>query len=88
MGGREDLASFALTENSLRQFCRLCGGHVMTAHPAIDFIDIYAATIPGLAFAPQVHVCYAETVLPMRDSLTKYADFPTSFGGTGRVLSE
>ena len=88
VGGREHLASFSLTENSLRQFCRLCGGHVMTVHPLIDVIDVYAATIPDLAFAPQVHVCYAETVLPMTDGFTKYADFPTSFGGTGRVISE
>ena len=30
-----------------------------------------------------MHVNYAETVLPMRDGLTKLRDFPKEFGGSG-----
>jgi hypothetical protein len=85
--GHESLAVFALTEKSRRQFCRVCGGHIMTAHPAHDLVDVYAAIIPDLAFVPQVHACYVETVLSMRDGIAKFVDFPSSFGGTGRTVT-
>jgi hypothetical protein len=47
-----------------------------------------SATIPTLAFAPAVHVNYAETVLPMRDGLPKLKDFPSEFGGSGELVSD
>jgi hypothetical protein len=50
--------------------------------------DVFAATIPDLPFVPQVHVNYAETVLPMRDGLTKLRDFPKEFGGSGETVPE
>ena len=80
--GAENIATYH------RQYCRLCGGHLMTVHPPLQMIDVYAATIPGLAFTPQVHVNYAETVLPMRDGLPKLKDFPAEFGGSGEVMAE
>ncbi len=86
--GAENIATYHKTEMSHRRFCRLCGGHLMTVHPPLKMIDVYAATIPGLAFVPQVHVNYAETVLPMRDGLPKLKDFPAEFGGSGEVVPE
>src|SRR6202165_3960667 len=79
--GAENLATYHKTDMSHRQYCRICGGHLMTDHPPFKMIDVYAATIPGLAFVPQVHVNYGETVLPMRDGLPKFRDFPAEFGG-------
>jgi hypothetical protein len=73
-------------ELSHRQFCRLCGGHLMTRHPPLNMVDVFAATIPDLPFVPQVHVNYAETVLPMHDSLPKLKDFPVEFGGSGEII--
>jgi hypothetical protein len=35
-----------------------------------------------------VHINYAETVLPMRDGLTKLKDFPAEFGGSGEAMAE
>ena len=86
--GGEHLASFAKTEKSHRQFCRLCGGHVMTRHPHRGFFDVYAATIPDLPFAPTLHVHYCETVLRIKDALPKYKDLPIEFGGSGQMLAE
>jgi hypothetical protein len=86
--GAENIATFQKTDLSLRQYCRVCGGHVMTAHPPLNMIDVYAATIPGLAFVPQVHVNYAQSVLPMRDGLPKLKDFPAEFGGSGELVAE
>jgi hypothetical protein len=86
--GQEHLGMYQKTPLSQRQFCRLCGGHVMTNHPPLGLIDVYAATIPSLEFRPGVHVNYAETVLPMRDGLPKFKDFPKEFGGSGEMVSE
>ena len=86
--GRENIATYHKTDMSHRQYCRLCGGHLMTAHPPLNMVFVYAATLPTLAFAPQLHVNYAETVLPMRDGLPKLKDFPAEFGGSGEVVRE
>ena len=82
------LGKFAKTEKSQRQFCTKCGGHLMTVHPTFGLTDVYAATIPTLAFAPGLHVNYAETVLPMKDGLPKMKDFPAELGGSGVALPE
>jgi len=86
--GKEHVATYNKSELSHRQFCRICGGHLMTRHPPLDMVDVFAATIPELEFVPQVHVNYAETVLPMRDGLPKLHDFPVEFGGSGDVVPE
>jgi hypothetical protein len=86
--GAEHLGMYQKTPVSQRQFCKKCGGHVMTNHPPLGLIDVYAATIPGLDFKPAVHVNYAETALRMRDGLPKLKDFPKDFGGSGDMIAE
>lgn len=60
----------------------------MTNHPPLGLVDVFTATIPGLKFSPGVHVNYAETVLPMRDGLPKFKDFPAAFGGSDEQIKE
>jgi len=86
--GAEHLGKFAKTPASHRQYCKRCGGHVMTDHPEFGLVDVYAATIPTQKFVPGVHVNYAETVLPMQDGLPKFKDFPAEMGGSGDVVPE
>jgi len=86
--GAETLMQFTKTKTSSRAFCRRCGGHVLTDHPPLGLVDVYAATIPDLKFTPGVHVNYAETVLPMKDGLPKLKDFPAALGGSGEVVPE
>jgi hypothetical protein len=86
--GAEHLAMFEKTPLSQRQFCSKCGGHVMTGHAPLGLVDVYAATIPTLDFKPEVHVNYAETVLPMHDGLPKLKDFPAELGGSGESVPE
>ena len=57
---------FSKTPMSERQYCKTCGGHIMTSHPPLGMIDVFYATIPTLDFKPGVHVNYQETVLPMQ----------------------
>jgi hypothetical protein len=86
--GAESIASFKKTELSHRQYCGKCGGHLMTNHPPLGMVDVFAATLPTLKFAPAVHVNYSETVLRMKDGLPKLKDFPKEFGGSGETVAE
>lgn len=86
--GVEHLVTFQKTRLSQRQYCAKCGGHLMTNHPPFGLVDVFAATIPTLAFIPAVHVNYAQTVLPIRDGLPKLKDFPGDLGGTGVSIEE
>ena len=86
--GEEHVATYTKTPVSERKYCKRCGGHLMTNHAPLGLVDVFAATIPTLAFAPEVHVNYAETVLPMRDGLPKLKDFPSEFGGSGEMVAD
>lgn len=86
--GADHIATFEKNPTSQRKFCDTCGGHLMTNHPPFGLIDVYAATLPTLKFAPGVHVNYAETVLPMKDGLPKFRDFPADLGGSGEQVPE
>ncbi|TGV79361.1 GFA family protein [Mesorhizobium sp. M00.F.Ca.ET.149.01.1.1] len=86
--GAEFLSGFEKSAMSDRQFCTKCGGHLMTDHPPLGLVDVYAATIPTVEFTPGVHVNYAETVLPMKGGLPKLKDFPTELGGSGIAVPE
>jgi hypothetical protein len=88
IAGAENIATFKKTEMSHRQYCKKCGGHLMTNHPTLGMVDVFASTLPTLKFSPAVHVNYAETVLPMRDGLPKLKDFPKEFGGSGEAVPE
>ena len=88
MAGAEHVATFQKTPLSQRQYCAKCGGHLLTNHPTLGLVDVFAATIPDLPFKPGVHVNYAETVLPMRDGLPKLKDFPAELGGSGEAVPE
>ena len=86
--GEDNIATYHKTDMSHRQYCKLCGGHLMTVHPPLNMIDVFSATIPDMPFQPQLHVNYAETVLRMQDGLPKLKDFPAEFGGSGDMLPE
>jgi hypothetical protein len=86
--GEGNLGTYNKTEHSQRRFCKTCGGHVMTAHPSWNLIDVYAATIPTFPFAPQLHVHYQDRVLPLRDGLPKFRDIPKEMGGSGELVPE
>lgn len=86
--GGEHVATYNKTPVSERTYCSKCGGHIMTKHPPLGVIDVFASTIPTLAFKPALHVNYEDTVLPMRDGLPKYKDFPAGFGGSDETMPD
>lgn len=86
--GEDRIGEYHRTERSFRQWCTACGGHLLTRHPEWGFVDVYAATIPTFPFAPELHVNYESTVLPIRDGLPKLRDFPVELGGSGETMEE
>ena len=72
--------SLRLNTRELNYLCPLLGFD--------GLVDVFAATLPTLKFKPGVHVNYAETVLPMRDGLPKFKDFPAEFGGSGAQIAD
>jgi hypothetical protein len=86
--GATSIGTYNKTPISYRKWCKQCGGHVFTEHPTWGLVDVYAATIPQLAFKPGVHVHYQETVLRIHDGLPKMRDMPKELGGSGTALQE
>lgn len=86
--GADNLGSYARTPESHRKWCRTCGGHVLTDHPGMGLIDVYAAIVPDLAFRPGMHVNYQESVLAIADGLPKLRDIPAELGGSGETIPE
>ena len=86
--GEDQIGEHHQTEQSYRQWCKVCGGHLLTRHPTWGLVDVFAATIPAYPFTPEVHVNYASTVLPMKDGLPKLKDFPAELGGSGEAIAE
>jgi len=60
--GAEHIGTYNKTPGSSRKWCKLCGGHILTDHPGMGLIDVYAAVLPSLVFKPGVHVHYQESV--------------------------
>jgi hypothetical protein len=82
------MVGFNRSGTSDRRFCSCCGSHLLTYHPGFGFTDIRAAVLPSVAFRPEVHLNYAEAVLPIRDGLPKLRDFPAHAGGSGEFMPE
>jgi hypothetical protein len=86
--GEGAIGTYAKTPNSERKWCTKCGGHIMTNHPGMGLVDVYAAILPSLKFEPQLHVFYAERVVSIKDGLPKMKDVPSEMGGSGETLPE
>lgn len=86
--GGEHIASYSKSPNTVRKWCKLCGGHLYADHPGMGLIDVYAGVIPDLQHQPGVHVHYQETKLRLKDGLPKMKDMPAEMGGSGVTLPE
>jgi hypothetical protein len=86
--GEDQLKGFNKTGFSDRQHCTNCGGAVLIQHPTLGMADVHAETLRGFDFQPTLHVNYQEKVLPVRDGLPKFKDFPEAFGGSNETVPE
>jgi predicted GNAT family acetyltransferase len=86
--GESEIGTFHKTENSYRKFCKVCGGHVMTDHPRMRLVDVYANLLEGYTHAPTLHANYASKMVSVNDGLPKYKDLPAELGGSGEMLPD
>jgi hypothetical protein len=86
--GREYIDTFNKTEGSYRKFCVHCGGHIMTEHPGMKLVDVYAPLLKGFRHEPALHVHYANKLVSVRDGLPKFKDLPSEFGGSGETVAD
>ncbi|ACM25263.1 GFA family protein [Agrobacterium sp. SHOUNA12C] len=86
--GADHVSSYQRSATSVRKWCEICGGHLLTEHPLWGVTDVYAAIIPTLDFQPALHVNYENTVLHLRDGLPKQKDMPAEMGGSGTLLPD
>lgn len=86
--GESNLGTYHKTDRSHRRWCKSCGGHVLTEHPPMNLVDVYAAVLRGFHFEPGLHVNYGERVVNVHDGLPKQKDLPKEMGGSGELLPE
>jgi hypothetical protein len=86
--GAENIGVYHKTESSHRRFCKICGGHLLTDHPPLGPVDMYAATIPTYRHEPKLHVHDQAIILRIRDGLPKMSDVPKQTGGLGETPPE
>jgi hypothetical protein len=86
--GEGDVGTYNKTEGSYRKFCTTCGGHIMTDHPGMQLVDVYANLLQGFAHTPTLHVHYGNKMVSVKDGLPKFKDMPAEFGGSGETLPD
>ena len=87
--GEDHLSSYAKVEGHDRKWCTKCGGHVFVDHSTTyGKIDVYPSILKDFEYQPAFHVNYASSILPIKDGLPKFADFPEALGGSGEMMDE
>lgn len=71
-----------------RNFCKLCGSFVWANAMAFKLQTIPAPRLVDFKYEPAFHVQYRYRSMNIKDGLTKYSDFPASFGGSDLKLDE
>ncbi len=86
--GEGSVGTYNKTDSSYRKFCKVCGGHIMTDHPGMGLIDVYAALLQDFNYEPALHVHYGSKMMSIKDGLPKFKDLPADFGGSGETLPD
>ncbi len=86
--GEANVGTFNKSEAAYRKHCKTCGGALMTDHPGMGLVDVYAILLQGFAFEPAMHVHYANKTVSVKDGLPKFKDLPDSAGGSGEMVLE
>lgn len=87
MEGEEHVRSYSKGDKTIRKWCNICGGHLLTYHQKIRLMDVYPAVLQNFHFEPAVHLCFHKCVAPIRDALAKKGingeDVPEQDGAIG-----
>jgi hypothetical protein len=94
--GEEKVSRFALSEKFDAIYCSACGGQIAQDPKAAPFIGTFPATYDenkgkypittlDSFFKPNMHLNYENRLMDISDDLPKYLDFPSQFGGSGKM---
>jgi hypothetical protein len=84
----DQIDSYASSEGHQRAWCKKCSGHVFHDVGPFGVVDVYASLVEDLEFKPALHFNYQSTIMPMKDGLPKFKDFPSDFRGSGEIRPE
>mmetsp|Transcript_7558 Transcript_7558/g.30639 ORF Transcript_7558/g.30639 Transcript_7558/m.30639 type:complete len:150 (+) Transcript_7558:26-475(+) len=73
-------------KGSNRKTCAKCHSNVLNDHPDTMGLTDIVSGILEQEFKPAMHINYAEATWKVNDDLPKFADVPTDFGGSGKML--
>ena len=87
--GSESVKSITKVKGFKRTFCKECGGHIFNDHSeTLGVINVYCSILENFNFKPVAHLNYESTILPIKDGLPKFNDFPEDIGGSGKIIEE
>ncbi|PAT34143.1 GFA family protein [Vandammella animalimorsus] len=70
-----------------RMACAACGTHLFTDAPGMGIRGVNAFLLPEGVFQPQMHIQCQHAILPVRDDLPHYKDWPAAFGGSDETVN-
>ena len=73
-------------KTNTRTFCARCGVTLFSEPPGDRFTGCNAALFPAGAFKPTAHIQCQSAMVPVKDDLPHYRDWPPGVGGTGELV--
>lgn len=69
-------------KTTARATCRECGTRMFAEPPGMGYRGVSALLLPPGMFKPRLHVQCQHALLPVKDDLPHYKDYPAAFGGS------
>ena|SRR3989338_3745171 len=97
--GEEHIKVYQFSEKFEGIYCGMCGGYTAQQPVGLPFVGSLAVVYDevrnvfaphealGEFFRPDNHLNYENRVLDIPDSLPKFLDFPSQFGGSGKMFN-
>eukprot|EP00953_Heterococcus_sp_UTEX-ZZ885_P001788 1488-Heterococcus_DN1.PRE.2 len=85
--GQDNLGHYSASRVD-RWFCKTCSAAVFNIRPDMEFVATFPCVLTTYDYKPAFHVHYGSKILSVTDGLPKYADTPTAFGGSDKLLED
>ena len=69
-----------------RMACSACGSHLFSELPEFGARSVNAFLLPAGVFQPQMHLQCQHAVLPVKDDLPHYKDWPPTHSGSNETM--
>lgn len=75
-----------MVKTTQRMRCETCGTHLYSEITSVGLRSVNAFLLPNQEFKPQLHVQCQHAILPVKDDLPHFKDFPFEGGGSGELV--